>query len=125
VKDRPFDLGDVLTDFFGKDHPLTHLSARVREESMSVTMYDYVCERCKLNFTSASGEDIISCPDCALGRCLARAYRKDKMPGIQAETRINELRSYRKRLQEEHAIDIGIVDAEISEWERSLNPATK
>ncbi len=30
--DRPFDLGDVLEDFFGKQHPLTQLSARIREE---------------------------------------------------------------------------------------------
>ncbi len=30
---REFDLGDILEDFFGKGHPLTHIAARIREEN--------------------------------------------------------------------------------------------
>jgi len=30
--ERPFDLGDVLEDFFGVGAPITRLSARLREE---------------------------------------------------------------------------------------------
>lgn len=30
---RSFDLGDILEDFFGVGHPLTHIAARVREEN--------------------------------------------------------------------------------------------
>jgi len=47
MPERPFDLGDVLEHFFGVGHPLTHVSARIRQENCvqySVTGVDWINE---------------------------------------------------------------------------------
>ena len=101
---RRFDLGDVLEQFFGKGHPLTNISARIRmthddPETGPVALRDFICERCHEITTKETAESVemICCAPCAEGRCLARAYRIDRP---EART-YQELRDLKGALERE------------------------
>lgn len=98
-----FDLGDMLESLFGKGHPVTKLSARLRTlhddpETGPIAPRDFICERCTEITTKETAESVemICCAPCAEGRCLARAYRTDR-PEARTLQRLLDLRGALER----------------------------